>query len=366
MTQIDCVVVGGGIVGLLSARSLKIHYPHLEIALFEQEHFLGHHNTGRNSGVLHAGLYYPTNSQKHIHCLEGNRLWREELSQSLEIPVKVTGKFIVGQKGEEEAFENLRNQALNNGVQLEEVSTESLAPIQDYVNCDFSFYSINSGIIDVTQAVYNIGKDLENRGVILLKNQRAELLGRNDRGHFEFSVDNEIIKTHQLINCAGLEAINLRQKLGLEDFSLKLVKGNYLKTTQKFPLKSLVYPVPPKDLKGLGVHITFDYAGDFRFGPNTEDISKVNYEVNENLLEEMWPAIKRVFRNVDKEKLTPDYAGIRTKLYHKGEATQDFYLGSSNDHGIPGYYEFLGIESPGLTSAPSLAEFFAGKLFSEA
>jgi len=118
-----------------------------------------------------------------------------------------------------------------------------------------------------------------------------------------------------------------------------------------------LYPVPEKNLKGLGVHTTFDIHGNVRFGPNTEDISMVNYQMSEDVIEQMYPSIKKVFPSVTIDRLRLDYCGVRSKISKAGKTMTDFYIGVAQDHGIQNYIECLGIESPGFTSAPAIAKY---------
>ena len=140
------------------------------------------------------------------------------------------------------------------------------------------------------------------------------------------------------------------------------MRGHYVKTNQPYFTESLIYPIPEKNLKGLGVHTTFDIDRNLRFGPDTQDVSEIKYEMPDRLLETFIPAIQKTFKGIDVDKLQPDFSGIRPKILHEGKLHTDFWLGTPQTTGVAGYYEFCGIESPGLTAAPSLAKDFAEKI----
>lgn len=114
-TEVDILIIGGGIVGLMCAYKLKKNRPKLEVVLIEKEQYLGDHSTGRNSCVLHSGLYYATNSLKHIHCIEGHKQWLS-LSKELDIPINLCGKYIITNKVNDSELDKLYQQAIANNV----------------------------------------------------------------------------------------------------------------------------------------------------------------------------------------------------------------------------------------------------------
>ena len=116
MFHIPLVIIGGGICGLLIARAIGKKFPHLEPIILEKEKYCGDHTTGRNSGVLHAGIYYNTGSLKHHLCLKGNKLWHD-LANELGVPLKICGKYIMASTDDQvEELENFYQKALVNGV----------------------------------------------------------------------------------------------------------------------------------------------------------------------------------------------------------------------------------------------------------
>ena len=114
----------------------------------------------------------------------------------------------------------------------------------------------------------------------------------------DFEIQSKII-----INAAGLESIEIIEQLGLNDLEAVFVKGNYLSTSQKIDHPHLFYPVPPKDLKGLGVHSTIDLEGRIKFGPNTEDVSVIDYSDSGVAITTMVPEIMKTFKEIDQSRL---------------------------------------------------------------
>jgi L-2-hydroxyglutarate oxidase LhgO len=158
--------------------------------------------------------------------------------------------------------------------------------------------------------------------------------------------------------------VEFRAQVGLSNFKNYFVKGHYLSLKRPMAIQSLIYPIPPAHGLGLGIHLTLDVSGGGKFGPNTEEIESLNYSVQASVLDQMYPAIKQLFHKIEKEDLNLGYAGVRSKITTiDGRLQRDFILSGPREHGVEGYFEFLGIESPGLTAAPALAELMTEKIF---
>lgn len=350
MEKIDFAIVGGGIVGLSVAKNLIKKNPKASIVIFEKEKYLGDHTSGRNSGVLHASIYYEQGSLKHKKCLEGNFLW-EDWARELNIPIKLCGKYIIAQsQRHQEDLEKVFTQAKLNSVPgIRRAKKEEIAKLGEQINLVDAIYSPRSGIIDLPIAMSNLRYHLESKDVITLLSTKIHTVTRDSTNDgFFLYYGEEKIWCQNLINAAGLFGVDLRKQLELFDLENYWVKGNYLKTTQKKICDYLIYPTPEKNLKGLGVHLTLDMQEQMKFGPNTEDVKTIDYNVNENILERMIPQIQEIFKTIDTNKLSLDYAGIRPKLKFNGELYTDFWIKSP----LKNYHEFLGIESPGATAAP--------------
>lgn len=357
--SIDLTIIGGGIVGLTLAYTLKDKFPDCEIALFDKELYPGEHSSGRNSGVLHAGLYYPNQSLKHLLCLEGNHLW-DQLASDLSIGIRRCGKFIFStSKNEESDLEDLFNRAKKNNVQIEWATEKQIFELRKNVNAENAIYSPFTGILDVSDALYKLKYNLESRNVHVFFSSEIQSIETHDNG-YKLKLNDFDLKTSHVFNCAGLGAVSIREKLGLTDIENYLVKGNYLSTTQQLNYETLYYPIPPKDLKGLGVHSTIDLQGKIKFGPNTEEIETVDYRPPQASLVEMKEQVTACFKDVDSGKLYWDYAGIRSKIRNK--LTRQIYTDFKIDSPLKNYIECLGIESPGVTASPAIAKRIAALL----
>lgn len=365
--HLPIIVAGGGIIGLLTLRELHKRLPQVDKALLEKGHYFGDLATGRNSGVMHAGLYYPKNSLKRKFCLEGNIMW-EVLAKELGMAFERCGKYLVASTADEvDSLKELFDHASNNGVQgLRWVSDQEKEELSQYCYLEEAFFSPMSGYISPSEASATIRDDLMKKDLPLMADYEVVSVEKR-QDHFIVKTSKEEFTCDIFVNAMGGHAPILRQGLGLNDIESFWVKGNYVKLTRKFYHDKLIYPVPPKGLKGLGVHTSFDFDGVVRFGPDTEDCSKgYEHSLRDDLVDEMYPAIAKLFKGISKDELAPDYCGIRSKIKRNGELYPDFWLGTPDEHNISGYYEFLGIESPGLTASPALSEFMAQRICEEA
>jgi L-2-hydroxyglutarate oxidase LhgO len=360
--KVDIIIVGGGVLGLSSGVALLKRNSNLSVAILEQENFVGDHCSSRNSEVLHAGFYYPENSEKHLHCVEGNRLWREYIKHH-GISLMESGKFVVARKEEETEFFTLFEKAkkMTSGISL--ASANELLELKKITNCEFAFFSSSTAVLSAGELLQSLKNEFEKLGGILLLNNKVEEVTRL-QDCFELIVNNEKIFCDILVNTAGFGAVELRGKLlKSNEYQNYWVKGRYLSLNKKLNFKTLVYPIPPRDLMGLGVHLTLSLDGQMKFGPDTQEITSIDYSLNENLIDEMYPQIKKLFFTVEKSDLRLGYAGIRPKLKRTGELMTDFVFQTSREHGVENYFEFLGVESPGLTAALSLAKKLVKTIF---
>ena len=357
--RIDHCVVGGGIVGLFTAYFLRLRFPKDSICLLEKEIYFGDSSTGRNSGVLHSGIYYSTNSLKHLLCMEGAQLL-SSLSFFSESLVKMTGKFIFAKDSRETAeLEKLFQRGIENNIDgLRFASEKEVKKLENFLKIESAIYSPVTGIINVPAAIKNLVNYLGKSDVMLMKSHGEFTLERMKSG-FNFGFPDFDLLANKLYNCAGLSSITLRKKLGLNDLEDYYVKGSYLATSQKIDYPALLYPMPLPNLKGLGIHSTLNWDGTVKFGPNAREVDSVSYSLEEENLEEMKDNVVDVFHGVIREKLHGDYSGMRAKIKMNGEVLSDFWIKNGADFDISNYYEACGIESPGLTASPAIGKMLA-------
>ena len=360
----DVLVVGAGVVGLACARALALRGHSVIVA--ERTSGIGNGVSSRNSEVIHAGMYYPAGSVRARHCVEGRRRLYA-FCDSHGVPYRRCGKLIVATNALEEAkIEGIHQQGVTNGVEdLELIDGDAARALEPNLFATAAVVSPQTGIVDSHAFMLALQGDLEEAGGALAFDTGVERLTRRDgQWHATLSDDAGEIPFDAVVNAAALGAQALaRTTEGYPAERIpKLVyaKGNYFGCVGRPAFTRLIYPSPVDG--GLGTHVTLDLAGRMRFGPDVEWIEEEVYEVDPARAASFYASIRRYWPGLPDGALVPDYSGIRPKLSGPGEPAADFLIDGPADHGLPGLVHLFGIESPGLTSALSIAEDVAERL----
>lgn len=359
MHDVETIVVGGGVIGLAIAARLSHRG---EVMVLEREAAIGQGISSRNSEVIHAGIYY-TQPLKAELCVRGKALLYEYCSKR-HVPHKNLGKLIVAiSDAEQSQLETIYEQAEANGAQLEVLSQQQIARIEPEVSAYAGLLSATTGIVNAHELMLSLEGDLQNAGGQVVTRCEVLRVVQEDPGFKVVSkVEGETFKVtcKNLILAAGLSTHELvTQSIGLPRKIPKLYpcKGRYFSYSGKPPFNRLIYPVPDPNTVGLGVHATLDLSGRVKFGPDTEYVKTLDYSMPKEVPDDFVAAIERYFPNVAKRNLSPDYAGIRPKIAAAGDPAADFVIEGKNEHGIDGYVQLFGIESPGLTASLAIAEY---------
>jgi L-2-hydroxyglutarate oxidase LhgO len=363
--EIDCAVIGAGVVGLAIARSLTLRGR--DTILIEQERQFGFATSSRNSEVIHAGIYYPPGSIKAKTCVEGRALLYAYCARR-GIAHRRCGKLIVAtSEGEIAGLERLRNVAVANGVtDLQMMSGAEARALEPALHAEAALHSPSTGIIDSHGFMTALAGDLENAGgIIALASPIAGL--RPGPGGIVLlgATDGEpLLRARTVINSAGLGAVALAERTeGLAPGHvprLYLAKGSYFAVAGRSPFSRLIYPLPEPG--GLGTHLTLDLAGTARLGPDVEWVDAIDYQVDPARSAGFAASARRFWPDLRDDALAPAYAGVRPKIAGAGEAAVDFMVSGPLQHGIPGLINLFGIESPGLTASLALAELVASEI----
>lgn len=363
--RVDCVVVGAGVVGLAIARALAM--AGREVVALERNGAIGTETSARNSGVIHAGIYYPTGSLKARLCVAGKeRLYTYCAEHG--VPHERIGKLIVATADDQiPALEALARKADENGVHdLLRLSPAEARAMESEVRCVAALFSPSTGIVDAAALMLSYLGDAESRGAMLALNSPL-IAGRATSEGFELEVGGDqptTLACRLLVNSAGLGAPVLARLLqGLDPATVPaayLCKGNYFSLTGRNPFRHLVYPMP--ELASIGIHVVMDMGGQARFGPDAEWIDEIDYGVDPARAEPFYAAIRRYWPDLPDGALTPAFAGIRPKLQAPGGPAEDFLIQGPAAHGVPGLVNLYGIESPGLTSSLAIADEVAAML----
>jgi L-2-hydroxyglutarate oxidase LhgO len=367
MDRVDVVIVGAGVVGL--AIAAEIARKDRDLFILEKEKTYGQGSSSRNSEVIHAGINYPPSSLKAKLCVRGNELLYEICKEN-GIAHNRIGKIIVAtNENEVKEITRLMRQGIDSGARdLEMIDGGQVKKLEPYVEAIAAVYSPNTGILDAHGLMDHFYREARKNSSIdpLILDTEVKGLKRKGDGYVvEMSSGGEpfSIESRVVINAAGLYADRVALMAGMdiekERYRIHWCKGDYFSLSGKPLAKMLVYPEPPKDGSGLGIHATPDLTGRIKFGPNTYYVKEIDYRV-ESSLDEFWNDIVKYMPAVRKENLHPDMAGIRSKLQGPSEPFRDYVIRHEEDKGFPGLVNLIGIESPGLTASPAIAEMVKG------
>jgi len=303
-TEFDIAIVGGGIVGLATAFKLQSNFPNLNLVVFEKEKELAFHQTGRNSGVIHSGLYYKNGSLKAKNCVEG----RKQLVQFAEenkIDFEVCGKIVVAINNKErERLIQLKKNGEKNGLTgLQLLNPEELKKIESNVEGVQALWVPESGIIDYKEVANKLAekvKSINNSSEVITN---CEVKNYNNS---EIKTSKGTFKANHIIFCGGLFADRLAAKDKIR-LNMQIVgfRGDYYELTEqaKSKVNNLIYPVPNPEFPFLGIHFTRMICGKIECGPNAvfafkrEGYSKTDFNLKDILQALSFSGTWRLFIN---------------------------------------------------------------------
>jgi L-2-hydroxyglutarate oxidase LhgO len=342
------------------------------VLVLEQNASPGQETSSRNSGVIHAGLYYPKSSLKARMCVRGRELLYERAARR-GIPHKKLGKLVIASDDAEvPKLEALTKVAQDNGAPgLVLLERAEVAKREPHVRASAALWSPETGIVDAHELVADYRAEAVSHGAELILRTRVIAIERKGERYCVVteqvgSAERADVLATNVINAAGLHASDVAALAGVPVEKLgyvqQLCKGDYFQVAARIGrmLSHLIYPMPVH--AGLGVHLTFDTGGQLRAGPDTEYVSAANYQVDPAKRTAFAAAVSRYLPMVTEADFEPDYAGLRPKLQGPGQPFRDFVIEEASPHGLPRFVNLLGIESPGLTASEAIAELVCGLL----
>lgn len=392
MQHYDAVIIGGGIVGLATALSLRARGRQRSIAVLEKEPAVGGHQTGHNSGVIHAGIYYKPGSLKARLCVDGAaRMVR--FCEEHGVPYQLCGKLIIAtDKMEIAGLHELHRRGTANGAHgLRLMSAAELREVEPHAAGVAGLHSPRTGIVDYGQVARTMAELLQQQGVEILTRQRVRAIHR-DGADLRLQTDRGEIRTRGLINCAGLYSDKVARMMGL-DPGVQIVpfRGEYymLKPERRHLLNGLIYPVPDPQFPFLGVHLTRTIHGEAEAGPNAVlAFAREGYTRMKIRPGELWESIafsgfrtlaarywrmglleyyrsfskaaftrslQRLMPALIEDDLEPGGAGVRAQAVSaQGSLVDDFHVVSTG-----GAVHVLNAPSPAATASLAIGEYIA-------
>ncbi|HIF96943.1 MAG TPA: NAD(P)/FAD-dependent oxidoreductase [Myxococcales bacterium] len=372
---VDVLVVGAGVVGLASASALA--RSGRSVLVVERHAGIAREVTSRNSQVIHAGIYAPPESLKASLCVRGRELLYDWLSER-RVACRKLGKLVVAvEEAEMAGLETLLAQGRASGVPgLEILDARAAKRREPRVAGIGALYSPETGILDASGFALSLLADAQTHGADLLLRHEVVSMGLHPSG-WRVGVRSpgadsvQTVDCEVVVNAAGLASDGVAEMAGLDldarCYRQQPCKGSYfaLRRPEDLDLQHLVYPAPPASSGlgggGLGIHVTRDWLGEVRLGPDAEYVGEHDFRVEATKAGQFAEAARRYLPGIRADWLVPDFAGIRPKLAGAGEGFRDFVIREESESGHPGLINCIGVESPGLTAALAIGERVASQ-----
>ncbi len=318
----DYTVIGGGIVGVSTALQLQQRLPDCSIRLIEKEPELAQHQTGHNSGVIHAGVYYQPGSLKAAFCKRG-ALATIDFCQHHNIPFEQRGKLLVATNDIElQRMSMLKQRCQQNAIEVTELNQQQLQQQEPAISGIAALSVAQSSIVNFQQVAQKMAGLLEKLGGVI--SMETELLdAQEENEHIILETNRGTIKTRYAISCSGLMADRVTRMLGLpNNFAIIPFRGEYYRLSEpkKNLVKQLIYPIPDPTLPFLGVHLTPMIDGQITVGPNAvlgwkrEGYDRTNFKLKDSAEMICFPGFWRLIKQHARSGLTE----LKNSFYKKG------------------------------------------------
>ena len=334
-----------------------------EVLVLEAANAIGTGTSSRNSEVIHAGIYYTPGSLKSRMCVQGKQALYAYCAER-GIGHRRCGKLLVATHVDQLAqLQTIIEKARQNGVDdLVMLSREQAQALEPALRCVGAVFSPSTGIVDSHALMLSLQGDLENAGGMVVLNSALDHAMCVPGGIQLFTQDGTCLQAKMVANAAGLHAPAVAARLqGLAAHHVPqayFAKGNYFTLAGRAPFSHLIYPVP--QAAGLGVHLTLDLGGQAKFGPDVQWVeSSDDLVVDPARGDAFYAEVRQYWPALADGALIPGYAGIRPKIHAPDAPACDFLIQGPATHGVAGWVNLFGIESPGLTSALALGDYVA-------
>jgi L-2-hydroxyglutarate oxidase len=390
----DFAVIGGGIVGLSTARALLDHHPGARLVVLEKERGWARHQTGHNSGVIHSGIYYKPGSLKARFCREGAQAL-VAFCRERGIDYEICGKVIIAvEAGEMPLLDNLYERGLKNDLEVVKIGSEELKEIEPHASGLAAINVPSTGIVDFAKVAEAFAALVKEKGGQLRAGTEVKAISETDRA-VVMRTNKGTFRARALVNCAGLHSDRVARLCGV-DPGTKVVpfRGEYyeLRPEKRYLVKNLIYPVPNPDFPFLGVHFTRSIDGVVEAGPNAvlglarEGYKKTDFNFRDFIEELTYPALWRLARanwrtgireihrsfskkafvrglkklvpEIEDEDVVPIPAGVRAQALKEDGALADDFLIAEGKNSV----HVLNAPSPAATASIPIGEEIARRV----
>ena len=391
----DIIIVGGGIIGLTTAYTILKEKPDTKLLILEKELHVAQHQTGRNSGVIHSGIYYKPGSKKVITCREGISVLLD-FCDTHAIPYEICGKVIVAtDESELPGLHNLYERGKANGIgNLSLIDSQQLKELEPCTTGLKAIHCPKTGIVDYTHVANALKNEISTLGGDIIFSANVENIQTNTHETVVFTSTGEFT-CRTLINCGGLYSDKIAE-MNTTDIDMKIIpfRGEYysLKPESRYLVKNLIYPVPDPRFPFLGVHFTRRINGEIEAGPNAvlafaregytqstinfiELFETLTYPAFWKMVKPYWKtglgemvrsfskkafvnALQKLIPDITADDLIPGGSGVRAQaLANTGQLLDDFHI-IQHEHTI----HVLNAPSPAATASFAIAREIVGYL----
>lgn len=394
MSRFDYIIIGGGIVGLSVAHAILNRKAGVRLAVLEKEADWAQHQTGRNSGVIHSGIYYKPGSLKATLCRGGNRQLLE-FCDTYGVCYEICGKVIVATKATEiPMLANLHERGIANGLAIQRLSREEVREIEPHVNCLSGLRVSSTGIVNYAQVCRKLAALIQARGGDLRLGTRVQKIRvRNDSAVVETETGD--IEARWIVNCAGLQSDRVAKSAGVKpEAQIVPFRGEYyeLKPERRSLVRHLIYPVPDPNFPFLGVHFTRMVDGSVHAGPNAvlslkrEGYHRTAFDLRDFTDTIMFPgfwrlaarharmglaeihrsmnkrafvrSLQQLIPEIQEDDLVPSAAGVRAQALRRDGSLVDDFMILSGERTI----HVCNAPSPAATASLEIARVIADRV----
>ncbi len=351
----DVIIIGAGVVGNAIARELSRF--DIKAAVIERELDVGGGTSSRNSGVVHSGIHYKPGTLRAKLNVQGNAMMGN-LCKELKVKIEYLGKLTVAQdETDVETLHSLKAQGDANGVPgLAILNKQQMEKLQPGIGGIMALHSPSTGIICPYGLTIALAENACANGVHFYLGQEVTAISRTEKGFEVKTTSGERFESRVLINSAGLYSDAICRMLGIDEYRIYPCRGEYLILDKRLAgtLSLLVYPAPHKGGAGLGIHLTNTVDGNILIGPSNEYVDEADdYACTAEILSLLKKEGHDLLPGISAADFIRNFSGLRAKQAPPSEGGfRDFVIESRKD--IPGFINLVGIESPGLTSAPAI------------